>query len=199
MRPTYPIRYDTNGRGHLVVAPLDAGFVVSARFEYATGSPCWHFGYSRAQQHGIADVLSSSHALRCALLMVWYDAVDPDLDGYHPVARLTVHLGREAGWVEFISGERREDGSNIGHVSVSPGAADAPVRIGRDIYQARPNVSLELARSAGVEYVNTGSLPQSIRWQRPTDRVPQGAFGRQLVPDEDLPPRFLLEGSPGRT
>ena len=67
----------------------------------------------------------------------------------------------------------------------------SPVRLGaREIFADVPYVPAERVRAGGAQYVRTGRLPWSVAWQRRTGLVAQGPFGRQLVPEEELPPRL---------
>lgn len=189
MRADHLMGYGADGRAYLVTASPDAEFVVSAYLEHGS-SEAWHFAYTSEQQEQIATVISKDPSLRRAIVVAWYDAVDPYREGYHPAVELDLIITGAAGWGRFATGER-EDGHPVMLLTVDENSASpTAVRLGRELYADRPFLPAERVRAAGAQYVRTGHRPDSVRWQRRTGVVPRGPFGRQLVAEEDLPPRL---------
>jgi hypothetical protein len=190
MRAEHLVSYDTAGRAHLVITSPDAPFVVSAYVEHGSHT-AWHFGYSRAEQDAIAELLSSVPGLRRALLFAWFDAVDPYFEGHQPAAHLDLIIEGATGWAMFPTGAH-EDRMPVVLLTVDEhNPVSRAVRLGRrEIYANHPFLPAERIRTAGVEYLRTGRLPTSVAWQRRAMLVPQGPFGRQLVAEHDLPPEL---------
>jgi hypothetical protein len=190
VRADHLVHHDTSGRAHLIVTSPDAPFVVSAYIEHGSHAG-WHFGYARKEQEAIARLVASAPELRRALLFVWFDAVDPYIEGRQPAAHLDLTVGAATGWALFPTDEH-EDGHPVTLLTMDEhrSAANA-VRLGhREIYADRPLLPAARIRAAGTEYIRTGRLPTSLTWQKRAALVPQGPFGRQLVPDHDLPPKL---------
>jgi hypothetical protein len=166
--------------------------VVSAYVEHDSCAG-WHFAYTQREQQAVAALISSTRSLRRAILVAWFDAVDPSLEGYHPAVELDLIIADVNGWARFATGER-DEGHPVELLTVAEhGAATSPVRLGKAMYANRPFVAAERIRAAGAEYVRTGRRPESVSWQRRVGLVPEGPFGRRLVAENDLPP--LLDWS----
>ncbi|MPZ82536.1 MAG: hypothetical protein GEV28_19890 [Actinophytocola sp.] len=181
--------YDTAGHAYLVTASPDAPFVVSAYLEYDSCAG-WYFGYTRREQQAIADLVSTTTSLGRAILFVWFDAVDPYLEGRHPAVSLDLIITGDTGWARFTTDERA-DGAPVTLLTVDEhNLSPSRVRLGREIYTDRPFLPADRIRGAGAEYVSTGHLPESVSWQRRAMMVPQGPFGKRLVAEEDLPPKL---------
>jgi hypothetical protein len=189
MRPGYDVYYDTAGRAHLVTTSPDADFVVSAYIEHGTCAR-WHFGYNRREQDALAELVLTDSSLRRAILVAWYDAVDPDVEGRHPTYDLDLTIIDSIGWAKFATGERDGGYPVILLTRDDSGGAQGPVRLGREIYGNRPYIPATRIRAAGAEYIRTGRLPESLTWQRRACLVAQGSFGQQSVAGTDLPPEL---------
>jgi hypothetical protein len=183
--------YDSDGRAHLVTTSLDTNFVVSAYIEHGTCTR-WHFGYNRREQDALAELIHTDPSLRRAILVTWFDAVDPFMEGHHPVVDLDLIIAGPIGWAKFATAER-EDGVTVNLITTDErNVAPSPVRLGRETYADRPFLPVERIRAAGAEYIRTGRLPDSVVWQRRTSLVQEGPFGQQIVADNDLPPNLEL-------
>jgi hypothetical protein len=185
--------YDSTGRAHLVTTSLDTDFVVSAYIEHGTCTR-WHFGYNRHEQDAIAELILTDPSLRRAILITWYDAVDPFdplMEGHRPVVDLDLLIDGPIGWAKFATAEH-EAGQTVNLITAGNRAVPSPVRLGREIYADQPFLSAERIRAVGAEYLRTGHQPDSVAWQRRTSLVPQGPFGRQIVAEDDLPPSLEL-------
>jgi hypothetical protein len=189
MRSDHLVYYDTAGRAFLVTASPDAPFVVSAYLEYDSCAG-WHFGYTQQEQQAITDLISTTTTLSRAILFVWFDAVDPYLEGREPAVSLDLIITGDTGWARFNTDER-EDRAPVTLLTVDErNPTPSRVRLGREIYTDRPFLPADRIRQAGAEYVNTGHLPKSVTWQRRAAMVQQGPFGKRVVADEDLPPKL---------
>ncbi|WP_245811931.1 hypothetical protein [Actinophytocola xinjiangensis] len=189
MRSDHLVYYDTEGHAFLVTASPDAPFVVSAYLECDSRAG-WRFGYTRQEQRAIADLIRTTTFLSRAILFVWFDAVDPYLEGREPAVSLDLIVTGDTGWARFTTDER-EDRAPVALLTVDEhNSAPGRVRFGRQIYADRPFLPADQIRRAGAEYVNTGHLPQSVTWQRPATMVPRGPFGKRVVAEEDLPPQL---------
>jgi hypothetical protein len=189
MRSSHLVYYDTAGHAYLVTASPDAPFVVSAYLEHGSCAG-WYFGYTRQEQRAIADLIGTTTSLGRAILFVWFDAVDPHLEGRQPAVSLDLIMTGDTGWARFTTGER-VDGVPVTLLTVDEhDPAPSRVRLGREIYSDRLFLPADRIREAGAEYVSTGDLPESVTWQRRATIVPQGPFGKRLVAEEDLPPKL---------
>lgn len=190
MRAESLVCYGVDGVPHLLVTSPDAPYVVSAYLEHGECAG-WHFAYSRAQQDRVADVVANDGMLRRAILAVWFDAVDPWMEGRHPAEELDLMLTGSTGWARLPTDER-EDRMPVTLLSVDEQLGDpSPVRLGeREVFARSPEVPAEQLRAAGVEYIQTGRRPTSVNWQRRTELVPVGPFGRRVIPEADVPHRL---------
>ncbi len=137
MRSDHLVYYDTAGRAFLVTASPDAPFVVSAYLEYDSCAG-WHFGYTQQEQQAIADLISTTALLGRAILFVWFDAVDPYLEGREPAVSLDLIITGDTGWARFNTDERA-DRAPVTLLTVDEhNPAPSRVRLGREIYTDRP-------------------------------------------------------------
>lgn len=189
MKSDHLMYYDTAGHAYLVMASPDAPFVVSAYLEYDSCAG-WRFGYTRQEQQAIADLISTTASLGGAILFVWFDAVDPYLEGREPAVSLDLIITGDTGWARFNTDERA-DGAPVTLLTFDAhNPAPSRVRLGREIYTDRPFLPADRIREAGAEYVSTGHLPASVAWQRRATMVPRGPFGKRLVAEAELPSKL---------
>lgn len=189
MRSDHLVYYDTSGHAYLVMASPDAPFVVSAYLEYDSCAG-WHFGYTQQEQLAIADLISTTMSLSRAILFVWFDAVDPHLEGREPAVSLDLSITGGIGWARFNTDERPERVPATLLTVDEHNPAPSKVRLGREIYLDQPVLPADRIRGAGAEYVSTGQLPESVTWQRRATIMPRGPFGKWLAAEEDLPPQL---------
>ena len=177
MKSDHLVYYDTAGHAYLVMASPDAPFVVSAYLEHGSCAG-WYFGYTRQEQRAIADLIGTTTSLGRAILFVWFDAVDPYLEGREPAVSLDLIITGDTGWARFNTDERA-DGAPVTLLTVDEhNPAPSRVRLGREIYTDRPFLPADRIREAGAEYVSTGHLPE---WSVPTSH---------WVAEADLPSKL---------
>jgi hypothetical protein len=184
-----PIVYRSDGSSFLVIVSIDTDFVVSAYLEHGACSD-WHFGYNRREQEVIEKLIPSC---RYGRIVVWDQPVDPESDGWHPVQDLEFAADGHVGYALLtMSADRQTDGASYKHLlTINPDADPrSPVRLRGDLYPTDPMVPVSKLWNVAIEYMRMAQVPTSVDWQERYGQVPRGPFGKQLVPDNELPPEL---------